>query len=131
MAAVGLPQDGAGAVDHPGRMDRGLYIAASGMLAEMVRQDQIANELANASTPGYKADRSAQGGFDELLLRNSRSGAAVGPIGLGVQIEETRTDLAPGAIRDTGNPLDFAVEGEGFFAVRTAAALAVNCPLRV
>ncbi len=104
-------------------MDRGLYIAASGMLAEMVRQDQIANELANASTPGYKADRSAQGGFDELLLRNSRSGAAVGPIGLGVQIEETRTDLAPGAIRDTGNPLDFAVEGEGFFAVRTAAGV--------
>lgn len=89
----------------------------------MVRQDQIANELANASTPGYKADRSAQGGFEELLLRNSRSGAAVGPIGLGVQIEETRTDLTPGAIQDTGNPLDFAVEGEGFFAVQTAAGV--------
>ena len=35
-------------------MERGLYIAASGMLAEQVRQDQIANDLANASTPGYK-----------------------------------------------------------------------------
>lgn len=104
-------------------MDRGLYIAASGMLAEMVRQDQISNELANASTPGYKADRSAQGGFGELLLQNTRSGAPVGPIGLGVQIEETRTDLTPGAIRDTGEPLDFAVEGEGFFAVRTPAGV--------
>lgn len=104
-------------------MDRGLYIAASGMLTEMVRQDQIANELANASTPGYKADRSAQGGFGELLLQNTSSGATVGPIGLGVQIEETRTDLAPGPIRDTGEPLDFAVEGEGFFAVRTPAGV--------
>jgi flagellar basal-body rod protein FlgG len=36
-------------------MDRGLYLAASGMLAEQIRQDQIANDLANASTAGYKA----------------------------------------------------------------------------
>ena len=44
-------------------MDRGLYIAASGMLAEQIRQDQIANDLANASTPGYKGDRTAQRSF--------------------------------------------------------------------
>ncbi len=102
-------------------MNSGLYIAASGMLAEMTRQNQIANDLANAATPGYKADRSAQEGFGELLLRNSRSGAVVGPLGLGVQIEEVRTDLAPAPVRETGEPLDFAVEGEGFFAVRTEA----------
>ena len=47
-------------------MDRGLYIAASGMLAELTRQDQIANDLANSSTPGYKPDRSAQRGFADL-----------------------------------------------------------------
>ena len=52
-------------------MERGLYIAASGMLAEQVRQDQIANDLANASTPGYKADRAAQASFGDLLLQNS------------------------------------------------------------
>ena len=51
---------------HP--MERGLYIAASGMLAEQVRQDQIANDLANAATPGYKSDRTAQREFGELLL---------------------------------------------------------------
>jgi flagellar basal-body rod protein FlgG len=102
-------------------MDRGLYIAASGMLSEMVRQEQISNELANANTPGYKADRSAQGGFGELLLQNTRTGSVVGPIGLGVQIDETRTDLAPAPLHETGNPLDFAVEGEGFFAVQTPA----------
>ena len=51
-------------------MDRGLYIAASGMLAEQIRQDQIANDLANASTPGYKADRTSQRSFNDLLLAN-------------------------------------------------------------
>jgi len=104
-------------------MDRGLYIAASGMLTEMVRQDQIANELANSSTPGYKADRTAQRGFGELLLSNSRNGSVVGPLGLGVEIDETRTDLSPGPIHDTGKALDLAIEGEGFFAVRTPAGV--------
>ena len=60
-------------------MERGLFIAASGMLAEQVRQDQIANDLANASTPGYKPDRAAQSVFGELLLQNRQTGAAVGP----------------------------------------------------
>ncbi|MEA2467721.1 MAG: flagellar basal-body rod protein FlgF, partial [Thermoleophilaceae bacterium] len=46
-------------------MERGLYIAASGMLSEMVRQDQIANDLANASTPGYKSDRATQRSFGD------------------------------------------------------------------
>src|ERR671932_596342 len=69
-------------------MDRGLYIAASGMLAESIRQDQLANDLANASTPGYKADR-------------------------------TVTDWAPAPIEQTDQPLDLAIDGEGFFAVRT------------
>ena len=59
-------------------MDRGLYIAASGMLAEQIRQDQIANDLANAATPGYKSDRTAQREFGELLLTNRANGAAIG-----------------------------------------------------
>jgi flagellar basal-body rod protein FlgG len=104
-------------------VNSGLYIAASGMLAEMTRQDQIANDLANSATPGYKADRSAQGGFGELLLRNSRNSGAVGPLGMGVQIDEIRTEMAPAPLRATDEPLDFAVEGEGFFAVRTDAGI--------
>lgn len=104
-------------------MDSGLYIAASGMLAEMVRQEQIANELANVNTPGYKADRAAQAEFGELLLRNTTTGASVGRLGLGVEIAETSTDLTPAAIHESGEPLDFAIEGEGFFAVRTAAGV--------
>src|SRR6058998_3996678 len=74
-------------------MERGLYIAASGMIAELVRQDQLANDLANASTPGYKSDRAAESTFGELLLRN----------------------------RATGEPLGVARLGDGFLAVQTPA----------
>jgi flagellar basal-body rod protein FlgF len=101
-------------------MERGLYIAASGMLAEQVRQDQIANDLANAATPGYKADRTSQAGFGELLLANSATGAIVGPQGTAVQVSAVETDFSPKPAKDTGEPLDFAIVGEGFFAVQTA-----------
>jgi flagellar basal-body rod protein FlgF len=100
-------------------MERGLYIAASGMLAEMVRQDQIANDLANASTPGYKADRSTQKSFGDILLANTVSGQTVGPLGLGARIDSIVTDTTPAPARDTGEPLDFAVVGDGWFRVAT------------
>jgi flagellar basal-body rod protein FlgF len=104
-------------------MERGLYIAASGMLAEQVRQDQIANDLANAATPGYKADRTSQAGFGELLLANSATGATVGPQGTAVQVSAVETDFSPKPAKDTGEPLDFAIVGEGFFAVQTARGI--------
>src|ERR1041384_2500835 len=72
-------------------MDRGLYIAASGMVAEQVRQDLIANDLANASTPGYKADRMAVASFGRLPLANGGESP----------------------------PLDGALRGEGFLSVQT------------
>jgi len=101
-------------------MDRGLYIAASGMLAEQIRQDQIANDLANASTPGYKGDRTAQRAFGDLLLANSASGAVVGRQSTAVQVDAIETDFSPRPARDTGEALDFAISGDGFFAVQTA-----------
>ena len=100
-------------------MERGLYIAASGMLSEMQRQDLIANDLANASTPGYKADRTAQHSFAEVLLANRQTGATVGPLGSGVSITRQVTDFSPQAVRETGEPLDFAITGDGFFGVQT------------
>jgi len=100
-------------------MDRGLYIAASGMLAEQIRQEQIANDLANASTAGYKADRTAQSTFGDLLLANSGTGAVIGRQSTAVQVASIETDFTPAAARDTGEPLDFAITGEGFFAVQT------------
>jgi flagellar basal-body rod protein FlgF len=101
-------------------MERGLYIAASGMLAEMARQDQLANDLANASTPGYKADRVSQRSFGDLLLSDSSTGATIGPLGSGAALDKQTTDLRQQALRDTGNPLDLAIQGDGYFGVRTA-----------
>jgi flagellar basal-body rod protein FlgF len=100
-------------------MERGLYIAATGMVSEMVRQDQIANDLANGSTPGYKSDRSSQSSFGDMLLSNTVTGQQVGPLGLGAQIDRIVTDESAGALRETGEPLDFAIEGEGWFGVQT------------
>ena len=80
-------------------MDRGLYLAASGMLAEQVRQNQIANDLANASTPGYKPDATPQRSFGELLLRNSSDGQAIGTLSTGVALGKTYTDMAPAGRR--------------------------------
>ena len=104
-------------------MERGLYIAASGMIAEQVRQNQIANDLANASTPGYKADRSSQRSFGDMMLENTVSGQAIGPIGNGVVIAKTVTDLQSAPVRATGEPLDFAIEGQGFFELQTPQGL--------
>jgi flagellar basal-body rod protein FlgG len=100
-------------------MDRGLYLAASGMLAEQVRQNQIANDLANASTPGYKADRTTQQSFGNLLLTNSQTGQTVGSQSTAVQVTGEVTDFAPQPVKDTGEPLDFAIVGDGFFALQT------------
>lgn len=99
-------------------MERGLYIAASGMLTEQVRQDLVSHDLANASTPGYKADRVTTKSFGDLMLTDAKTGQSIGPLGLGARIESQVTDLTPGPLRTTGEPTDFAVEGEGFFSVR-------------
>ena len=89
------------------------------MLAEQVRQDQIANDLANASTAGYKADRTTQQSFGSMLLTNSLTGGTIGSQTTAVQVTGTVTDFTPQPLKDTGEPLDFAVNGDGFFAVRT------------
>ena len=104
-------------------MERGLYIAAAGMLAEQVRQDLISNDLANASTPGYKPDNAEQSSFADLLLWNSSTGAPVGSLSMGSRITKVVTDLTQGPLQNTGNPLDVALEGSGFFAVQTSSGV--------
>ena len=90
------------------------------MLAEMARQDQLANDLANASTPGYKADRVSQRSFGDLMLSNSADGSTVGPLGQGAAIDKQADRPAPaGAASETGQPLDLAVAGDGYFGVQT------------
>jgi flagellar basal-body rod protein FlgF len=101
-------------------MDLGLFIAASGMVAEQTRQNQLSNDLSNASTPGYKSDQSPQKNFGSVLLANTEGGSSVGAVDQGVALGKTYTDMTPASIQETGEPLDFALEGGGFFAVHTA-----------
>jgi flagellar basal-body rod protein FlgF len=104
-------------------MDLGLYIAASGMVAEQTRQDQFTNDLANAMTPGYKTLSTSQRSFGSILLSNRATGAAIGSLSTNVGLGGTTVNMAPGAIQSTGQPLDFAISGPGFFAVRTAGGV--------
>jgi flagellar basal-body rod protein FlgG len=101
-------------------MDVGLYIAASGMQAEQVRQDQLANDLSNASTPGYKTDSSPQQSFGSLLLANTATGQTIGSIQTGVGLGRPVVNMNPEPLQQTGQPLDFGIQGSGFFAVRTS-----------
>lgn len=100
-------------------MDRGLFIAAAGMRAEQTRQDQLTNDLANAATAGYKRDRTTTTTFGDVLLSATRDGRAVGAVGLGPYADQTVTDLRAQPVRETGEPLDLAIEGDGYFAVQT------------
>ncbi len=99
----------------------GLYHSAAGMLVNQVRQDVIANNLANVDTAGFKRDMAS---FSERLVEaQSRSSAtrnAVldGQTG-GVWSAPTHTDWQDGPTEVTGNPLDVAISGRGFFAVQT------------
>jgi len=102
-------------------MDLGLDIASAGMLAEQVQEDQLSNDLANSSTPGYKASSSVQQSFGDLLLYNTANGQAIGGIQTGVEVTKGVTDMTQGPLEQTGNPLDFAISGSGFFAVKTAS----------
>jgi len=91
-------------------MDALTISAASGLRARMESLDLLANNLANAATGGYKTDRE----FYSLYL--SPEAAATGSATLPV-IERPWTDFSPGTLRTTGNPLDLALAGRGFFAV--------------
>jgi flagellar basal-body rod protein FlgF len=100
-------------------MDIGLAIAAQGMLAEQVRQNELSNDLANGSTPGYKPQLSEQRSFDSLLFQNTATGQTVGSVNTGVDIARTVTDNAAVPLQSTGQALDFGIAGDGFFAVRS------------
>ncbi|SDD82650.1 flagellar basal-body rod protein FlgF [Sporomusa acidovorans] len=107
-------------------MIRGIYTAASGMLAETTRADTIANNLANGSTTGYKKDVAISKDFANILIRRINDGGdapVIGSMGVGTLIDEVATIHTTGSVRTTGNPLDFAIEGRGFFAIQTQAGI--------
>lgn len=103
-------------------MLKGIYTAASGMVAETIRTDVIANNLANANTNGYKKDLTISKSFGELLLaklEGREPAEQIGGVGSGVVVNQVASAFTPGIYKDTGNTLDLALEGEGFFVVET------------
>ena len=107
-------------------MMRSLSIAATGMLAQELKMNVTANNLANANTAGFKRARAE---FEDLLTE--KIAQAEGPrevgggrpspleVGLGVRVAATTRSFGQGDLINTQNPLDVAIEGAGFFAVRT------------
>jgi flagellar basal body rod protein FlgG len=92
-------------------MDPITAIAASGLRARMESLDMLANNIANSSTGGYKADR------EFYSLYKAQEAEDAGESSVMPLIERHWTDLSQGAIQVTGNSLDVALSGKGFFAV--------------
>lgn len=101
-------------------MDPLTIAAASGIRARLEALDLLANNLANSSTPGYKADREAYTSYlgeDSLTAELSGSGSAQIAVPL---IETHRTDFSQGVLSPTGQASDLALSGDGFFLLDTA-----------
>src|SRR5580765_1428622 len=106
-------------------MIRALYSAASGMAAQQMSVDNIANNLANANTAGFKMRRTQ---FQDLLYQSVlQPGAAAGSqtvvpsglqIGLGTRPSANSVVFSQGNFQQTDNPLDVVIQGKGFFQIR-------------
>jgi flagellar basal-body rod protein FlgF/flagellar basal-body rod protein FlgG len=98
-------------------MDSGYYAAMTGLVARTQALDIAATNLSNAGTPGYRAEQEY---FRSVLMgpdaADSQLGQAVNNFGL---LGGDRLNMSQGALEQTGNPLDMAIEGLGFFMVQT------------
>ncbi len=113
-------------------MSKGIYTAVSGAMAQTQRLETIANNLANVNTPGFKRDSQI---FKEYLSAYEKEPGVVEVPRVPASIESfydmqggdksyvdsagTYTDFQQGFLKQTGNPLDIAIEGKGFFEVLT------------
>jgi flagellar basal body rod protein FlgG len=106
-------------------MIKGLYAAASSMLAHMAQQSLLAHNVSNMDTPGFKGLLIPLEDFEQVSVLQPPSTAgldplrALGLLGLGVEPAAESIDFSQGALMHTGQPLDLAIQGEGFFRVRT------------
>ena len=101
-------------------MDSGFYAACTALVARTQALDSIANNLANANTTGFRAERNQ---FKSILATASSTGSS--PLNLAVNnyavMGGTHLNLQSGSLNTTGNDLDLAINGSGFFTVQTAA----------
>ncbi len=97
-------------------MVRGIDIASQGMIPLMDKQDQIANNLANMNTTGYKASGLFLKTYQKYLENDQQQPDAVGSI----KADAVNIDYSEGPMVQTGSPLDLSIKGSGFFTVMTA-----------
>jgi flagellar basal-body rod protein FlgF/flagellar basal-body rod protein FlgG len=95
-------------------MNNGIYAASTGLLARTQQLDLAANNLANANTSGFRGERVS---FKTQMMTASTNVSTRAVSGFGV-LGSPRTDFSQGSLQQTGNPLDLALEGAGFFAVQ-------------
>lgn len=102
-------------------MLKGIYTAAAGMLSANMAVDTLASNLANVSTVGFKGSKVNNQGFPEMLMKRvSELGEqTIGSISTGNQIFQSFVNHAPGAIHNTGNTFDMAIQGDGFFTTKS------------
>lgn len=105
-------------------MLKGLYTAYTGMINEQHRMDTMTNNLANASTNGFKKEGATSQSFDSVLAYKikdtSQAGnlpKRIGNMTLGVKIGENYVDYSEGPLKETGNALDLALSSNGFFTI--------------
>ncbi|HEX4796501.1 MAG TPA: flagellar hook basal-body protein [Humisphaera sp.] len=99
----------------------GLYLSAQGLIANSYRQDVLANNLANSETTGFKRDLAFFRERPTAMQERNRPGDWSDPLqeqlGGGLLAQATMVDRSQGELEHTGNPLDMAIEGDGYFAV--------------
>lgn len=108
-------------------MNRGIYFSAGGMMVETVRTDTIANNLANCNTAGYKKDINITRDFHDMLVERINDGEdpapKIGDLGTGAVAIENYVVHKNGAFIDTGDSLNVAISGSGYFSVETPAGV--------
>jgi len=99
-------------------MSQGIYIALSGAKLQERRLELLSNNLANASTTGYKSDNISASSF-EFALDESMTSDGNAYNGTYTKTRQVSTDFSTGHIKNTGSPLNLALDGPGFFVVET------------
>lgn len=110
-------------------MFKGFYNLTSGMLSQGRRLDVVANNMTNVATSGYKAERYTDSTFREYVIsrvgnRDKSAAAELGGASYALAPSRLYTDYSQGALEETGMGLDFAIGGEGFFAVQSVQGTA-------
>jgi len=112
-------------------MFKGFYNLTSGMLSQGRRLDVVSNNMTNVATSGYKSERYTDSTFQEYMVsrvgnKDKSNPAEIGGASYLLAPSELYTNYTQGGLEETGYSLDFAIEGDGFFAIQGADGIAYS-----